>query len=331
MPFRRSTPLIWPLITLFLITGCAGMKKHAPAMATIPGVSGHFPTGRIVDLRLGKALSFETLVDRVASMDLIFVGEVHDNPEHHLLQVQILQGLAERSGPVNIAMESFQRTSQGSLDRYLEGELTEKAFLEEVDWKRSWGIEYHFYRPLLLWAKRNRARVLAINAPSTVVRKVARQGLKGLRADERSQLAGEIDLDNKAHRAYLRGVYEGHVHRELKDFDFFYEAQCVWEDTMAESISGYFRDNRTKLVVFTGNGHIVNKFGVPDRTVRRTPLSMATIMPYPLKESVIIPPGAADYVWLTPAYPHGFRGFHAGEMSRTGHGIGSESRPGKER
>jgi len=300
----RKTIFLLPVLIIFLsIQGCAGMKTHTPGMATIPGVSGHFRIGQIVDLNTGATLSFEQLIEQIASKDLIFVGEVHNNPEHHLIHVQIIQALMDRCGPVTIAMESFQKTKQESLDRYLQGELTEEEFLKEVNWSEEWGYEYHFYRPLILLARQNMSRILAINAPHDIVRKVAREGLKSLSVVEKGKLAKEIDLNDRAHYTFLRKIYEQHSHTELKKFDYFYEAQCVWEDTMAHNLAEYLKENRRKLIAFTGNGHIINKFGIPDRTMRRFPVSMVTIIPYPLKEHVEIKKEIADYVWLTTHYP----------------------------
>jgi uncharacterized iron-regulated protein len=261
------------LIILMSLGACAGTKKSAPIMATIPGVPGHFGIGQILDLKTGTVITFDQLIDQISSKDLIFIGEVHDNPEHHLIQVQILQVLMECCGPISVAME--------------------------VDW----GSDYHFYRPLIRMAKQHGAAVLAINAPRKVVRKVARQGLKSLDEPERNQIAKEIDLSNEAHRTYVRKAYEQHSHGNLKEFDYFYEAQCVWEDTMAQSLAGYLKENGTRLIVFAGNGHIINRFGIPDRTMERIPVSMVTIMPLPLNHEVEIEKETADYVWLTADYP----------------------------
>jgi uncharacterized iron-regulated protein len=290
--------------------GCAGTKMPTMPLATIPGVSGHFGIGRIVDLRSGKTLSFEEMIERVATRDLVFVGEVHDNPEHHLIQLQILQAFIDRSGSLTIAMEFFQKPNQGAVDRYIQGELTESEFLKTVDWSEAWGHDYHFYRPLMLAAKQKGIRVLAINAPGTIVKKVAREGLSSLSADERGQVAEEIDLGNRAHREFLRKAYEVHAHKDLQRFEYFYEAQCVWEESMAENLSSHLKEKGGRLVVFAGNGHIIHKFGIPDRTLRRFPLSMATIVPFPLNEKEVIDSDTADYLWLTADYPHRFRFFH---------------------
>jgi uncharacterized iron-regulated protein len=135
---------------------------------------------------------------------------------------------------------------------------------------------------------------------------VARQGLKDLDEDERRQLPKDIDLNDAAHRDYVREIFGEHGHGDLKAFEFFYEAQCVWEDTMAHNIAEYLEGSGGKVIAFMGNGHIVNKFGVPNRTVKRVPVSMATVMPYALRGEETIEKGTADYVWLTPAYPHRF-------------------------
>jgi len=297
--------LLPALLILFFMMGCLGMKISLPAMATIPGISGHFRVGQIVDLHSGKVLSFEQLIEQITSKDLIFVGEVHDNPEHHLIQVQVLQALLGCCSPLSVAMEFFQKPEQEFLDRYLRGELTESEFLREVNWKG----DYHFYRPLMLLAKQNGSKVLAINAPNPIVKKVARHGLKGLDEIERTMVAKDIDLKNEAHRAYVRKAYKQPHHSKLKSFDYFYEAHCVWEETMAHNLSEYLKENKTKLIVFTGNGHIIHKFGIPDRTFRRLPVSMVTIMPFPIQEKVSIEKASADYVWLTARYPHRFNMF----------------------
>ena len=117
------------------------------------------------------------------------------------------------------------------------GKSTETEFLEEVNWERQWSFDYSFYRPLMLAVKENKGKILAINAPNDIVRKVARSGLNGLEPDERALLAKDIDLDNGGHRAYLQDVFEDNAHGVLTNFEFFYQAQCVWEDTMAENVA----------------------------------------------------------------------------------------------
>ena len=271
-----------------------------PKLASIEGTPGHFGKGRIIDLEKRKSISFEQLIDQLQSKKLIFVGEVHNNPEHHLIQVQILQALMARYSPLTVAMEFFDQSRQSVLDRYMDEEVSETEFLKDVEWDKGWSFPYHFYRPIISLSKEKGRALLGINVPDKIVKKVARSGLDSLTPAERNQVAEEISLDNQAHRDYLIEVFKKHSHhQQLKNFDYFYQAQCVWEETMAENIARYLADDRGKMVVFTGNGHITDRFGIPDRVLRRIAVNMATIVLYPLTERLIINRNMADYVWLT--------------------------------
>jgi len=270
-----------------------------PVVAFIADDSQAHHRSQILDLASGEALSFSDLIGRLESFDVIFVGEVHTHAEHHLIQAQILQSLITRDPNLWIGVEFFQRDQQELLDRYLSGDMEEGDFLETIQWKKTWGYPYHLYRPLFLTARREGVPVLALNAPRDTVRKVAREGLAALDEEERSGISREMDLNHEAHRAYVREVYERHGHGNLKAFEWFYEAQVVWDETMAETIAGAVREHGKKMIVFLGNGHMTNKFGVPDRTRRRVPVSSATVVPYPLRETITLEKGMADYVWLT--------------------------------
>jgi uncharacterized iron-regulated protein len=301
MWIRRSLGLFLFLV-LFAMTACSTTKPPMPPLASIEGVQGHFRIGRIIHLKTGKAVSFDQLIDQVGARRLIFIGEVHNNPEHHLIQVQILQALMSQYAPLTLAMEFFNKTQQPVLDHYMDGsttETTETVFLKDVGWDKNWAYAYHFYRPLLLMTKEKGRKILAINAPNTIVKKVARSGLSSLDPSERNQLASHIDLENESHRSYLRKIYEKHTHNDLKRFDFFYQAQCVWEDTMAENIAKYLSKNKEKLVVLAGNGHIINNDGIPNRTLSRIKTPMATILLQPLTGPLNIERKMADYIWLT--------------------------------
>ena len=296
MSFVQTTFLV---VVCLCVIGCAGSRPPQPPTAIVEGVVERFRPGQIVDLASGKVIGFEELIANISSKDLIFVGEAHDNPDHHLIQIQILQAVADRSTSLTMGMEFFQKPQQPIVDRYVQGEITENEFLQAVDWKKTWGYDYHFYRPLMQFARERKYRVLAINAPNSVVRKVARTGLNSLEPSERDQLPKDIDLNQERHRAFLQEIYNEHSPRDLKEFEFFYEAQCVWEEAMATNLAEHLASGKGRLIAFSGNGHIVNKFGIPNRTVRRVPASMVTVMPYPLNGKETVDRASADFVWFT--------------------------------
>lgn len=301
--FTQVEFLCTVLVTAAVFTACYPAKRpHQALFARIEGVSGRFVSGQIVCTHTGEVLSFGQLIDHLDSKRLVFVGEIHDNPEHHLVEVQILQALMEHQPRVDVGAEFFQSTFQPVIDRYMRGGISEQEFLKQVRWQRSWGFHYHLYRPIVRLIREKGGNLLAINASRRIVREVARSGLDSLDPDEREHLAEDIDLTNQGHREYVRRVYKGHSHKRLKSFEYFYQAQCAWEDTMAENIARYLRRSPGgKMVILCGNGHINYKFGIPDRTLKRIKVSMATLFLYPLAETPIdrIEKGIADYIWLT--------------------------------
>jgi uncharacterized iron-regulated protein len=196
-------------------------------------------------------------------------------------------------------MEYFERSAQHVLDRYVSGSIDETELLREVGWEDGWGFDYHLYRPLMVLARQNGTRILAINAPREIVSKVARKGLQSLSTEERSRLAREIHLDNEADRRSLLEIFGQHAGGSLERFEYFYQAQCVWEDTMAETVADYVEDNGGTVVVLTGNGHISRVFSTPHRTRERIAGGVSAMALYPLTGHQFIARTQADYIWLT--------------------------------
>lgn len=298
----------WPkkfgfFLAAWIVLFTAGCAPPPPMLiirdGSIQGLGKVYRPGDIVQLPEGKIVSFTELVDILGEKELVFVGEVHADPEHHLIQTQILQALAMRWGRLDVAMEFLPAQVQGWVDRFVSGKSGEEEFLSAVNWTKVWGFPFHLYRPLFLVVKREGGRILAINAPHKIVRKVARNGLSSLSKEERALIAREIDLSHPRHRKYLKKVFDTHAHGEIKNFEYFYQAQCVWEDTMAENIARWLMKSKRNLVVLTGNGHILNRYGIPDRASKRAGKEAAIVVPIHIRGLGQLRPDSADFVWVT--------------------------------
>ncbi len=299
LPFSKSILILSLVFSIFALFGCAVDKPLRMPLARVQGLKGHFYPGQIIALPKGRVLTFDALLNELRSKRLVFVGEAHDNREHHLLQVQILQALLFREPGMDTAMEFFQVDQQQAIDRYFDGRTDEPQFLEEAQWSKTWGFPYRFYRSLIQATKDRNRRLLAINAPRGIIKHIARGGLAGLKPEERTQLAENIDLTDAEHLAFVHEIYKMHAHGSLKNFDYFYQAQCAWEDTMAENIAKYLVSQERKLIVFAGNGHILNRYGIPNRVSRRLPVCMAIVVLYAIGSQKELKKDAADYIWFT--------------------------------
>jgi uncharacterized iron-regulated protein len=85
--------------------------------------------------------------------------------------------------------------------------------------------------------------------------------------------------------------------KRFPSFDYFYLVQCVWEEAMAETIAHHLGSDG--MIVLAGNGHIIHKFGIPDRVYSRTKADFRTI--YLASAGSQAELSYADYVWVTPS------------------------------
>jgi len=287
-----------------LLSSCSPKPPHPmqvreAATASLDESGAAFQAGQIVDIRAGRAIAFAELIQRLQTQDLVFIGEVHTNGEHHLIQVQILQRLLEGRPGTAVGIEYLPHTLQPVVDRFMSGTIDERQFLKQSDWSKNWGFDVHLYRPLFHLIRQQAAALLALNAPNAVIKAVARNGIQGLLSKQREQLPESIDLDKPRYRAALKAVFQNHAHAGLPDFELFYQAQCARDATMAANIAADWEARGRRLIVFCGNGHIDKRFAVPARVQSRIPVDSAVLLLKPLQGSMRLDPDEADFVWLT--------------------------------
>src|SRR5690349_11490027 len=88
------------LCLVALLAAACGGHRFDPRLVDVP-ISGrpwvstendHHPlAGKIWEPRTGHVVDEATLHAAVAAADYVFLGEVHDNPDHHLLQARLLR------------------------------------------------------------------------------------------------------------------------------------------------------------------------------------------------------------------------------------------------
>ena len=85
---------------------------------------------RVYDTDHKRFSDFETMVSELAKADVVFVGEQHDDPNTHRLELAILEGLARRRAAVIVSLEMFERDVQEPLEHFVMGHLSEDEFLQ---------------------------------------------------------------------------------------------------------------------------------------------------------------------------------------------------------
>lgn len=225
--------------------------------------------------------NLDAIIPQLAKKQVVFVGEIHDRFGHHLAQLEIIKRLHATYSDLAIGVEYFQRSSQPYLDAYIADELDEKSFLKKTGYFERWSFDYRLYRPIFRYARRHNIPLVALNIPAEISRKVARSGLDSLTGDEKAQVPAQIDKSDREYRERLRAVFEEHrrSNTELGNFDYFLEAQLLWDESMADNAASYLRKHPQRhLIILAGNGHLAYGSGIPRRLLRRLPVTSATVI-----------------------------------------------------
>ena len=250
----------------------------------------------IVRVQDEAAVSFEELVGDLASVPLVFIGELHTSRGHHEAQLQIIRALADKGEKVAIGLEMFHDGHQEELDAWLSGEVGTEEFLDV--YYHNWNLPWSLYRDIFLFARERGLPMIGLNASPDLTRRVAAHGFESLTPAQLEELPGvSCNVDPE---------YEDFIRRAMGDprhgsgsFRYFCEAQMVWDTTMAGKVVDYLAQNGdATLVVLAGSGHSWKR-GIPQQVRRLAGLPFRTVLPEnedrPSRENVL--PEDTDYLW----------------------------------
>lgn len=264
------TDIVRAAAAVFFLLAAAGAAQAAQPAYRIFGVDG-------------QALSADALAGLVNKYDVVIFGEYHDNTLLHALELDLLRGAFKEKPRIALSLEMFERDVQETLDGYLRSTLTEKDFLEG---SRPWKNYQEDYRPLVEFAKDNALSVLAANIPRHIASHYAKNGtLDGISSKDAAFLP-KVHLTPKGE--YWR-KFEAVMKENIGDampvapdkiFNY-YQAQCLKDDTMAESIAQYATAHRgIPIIHFQGNFHSLGRLGMTEKLEQLSPgLKIAVITP----------------------------------------------------
>jgi uncharacterized iron-regulated protein len=279
-PVRASSLLLLLPILLLLISGCS--------------------IRRVMRVENREVIDVKTMIGEINNTPLVFVGERHDAPAHHELQLEILKAKLAQGKQLAIGMEMFDDANQRALDAWVAGKVPEPAFrrLFEMSWRN---ISWELYCDIFRFARAEKIPIVALNAPRELVQKVAHSGFGSLTVKELDQLPVGIDAEvSDTYLDFIRAAYP--VHRGNPDgFRYICEAQMLRNRVMARRISEYFLLHpETSMVVIAGGGHAREKGGVPAE-LKRIPYKIV-LPPIPALTSATVTRSDGDYLLEEPFF-----------------------------
>jgi uncharacterized iron-regulated protein len=298
----RLTGLL--LLLMLGLLSCSWAENYAVPNAGSPYKDfAELKDGQILHLPTGLTVTVDQMIDTVAGSRVIYIGETHDNLEAHRIQLEVIRRLHQKfPGRIAVGMEMFRRSAQGDLDRWQQGNFTDKSFRKLF--RKNWGHGFGLYQSIFEFIQTNAIPLIGLKSSSAMEQRFrdGGPGQPGL---------PEIDTQDKYHRAYSMSLFGGNeTHTGVVSQP--YQMLLLWEESMAETVAQFLTDeaNRDrKLIVLAGGFHVQYGYGIPKRVFRRVPhaysiiLPVVTEIPKELKDremkmkKVSIPLYSADFGW----------------------------------
>lgn len=298
------------LLAALLLAGCAATPSAPPDPLI----------GQIVAGDSGARLEREALFARMAEADVVYLGEVHDNPHHQARQRDAVAALLAAGKAPTLAIEFFGSEQTGWLMDYAQpkeqgqmarsGPVSERILRRRVGWDDEEDDRWTRYGPLLEMARDNRLPVLGIDLPPALRLRLQRVGHAGLSPVEVAQLP-PASPDPAAYAAVMNDrLGQAHCgYGTPESIARLYDTWLARNDAMAAGIVAALEDaDHHPVVVIVGAGHVEHDQSVVRRVAELRPgthqlvvgLRPVTVPPRPLADHLA--PTVRDGVDFGPDY-----------------------------
>lgn len=255
---------------------------------------------------LGSPSDLNTLIASVKPGMVVLVGEKHGQKPVQDFQLELLERLRERGFIVSLGMEFISYRHQDALDQYRGGLISDEEFINLAEFGPKL---FPFYKQQIQFPRREKGeQVVGINAERSITSKIAKLGLQGLTQEELAQLPPNFKLGRDSYKKRFSLAMNHAVGAE--SLERYFQAQSVWDDTMAWRIS----EEKSKgpqdvLVIIVGDFHVQYGGGLTDRLLDRGVKNILTVSQIDqtdfdsseiiqaIEPSIEFGP-RADYIWI---------------------------------
>ena len=276
-------------------------------------VAGHPLHGLVLDAAKRAPFSgADSLRVALRQADVLLLGEIHDNPAHHVIQACLLDE-ARTARTAAVVFEQIRVDQAPALADYLaRADATAGGIGPALAWAQSGWPPWAHYQPI---AETALARGLAIRAgdgPRSVMRAVARGGASALDAVERERVGLDAELAADLEAALRDELVASHCNMmPAAAFGGMATAQRYRDAHLAAAIVeawGEAKPHEGKgeagagpvVVLIAGNGHVRSDRAVPWHLRRMRPQSVSISVAI-----VEVGAGSVEPMALVPKAPDG--------------------------
>ncbi len=209
----------------------------------------------------GKEVTFAQMTNSLQKADIVFFGELHNNPIAHWLELKVAETLyASKETNFIMGAEMFESDNQLILGEYMKDLITERSFESEC---RLWPNYKTDYKPIIKFAKQKKIPFIATNIPRRYANIVYRkdfEGLDSLSKEAKKYIAPlpiKYDSSVECYKKMIEGM-KGMGNHGSKTIA---KAQAIKDATMAYFILQNFKKGDL-FFHFNGSYHSDNHQGI---------------------------------------------------------------------
>ena len=213
----------------------------------------------------------------ITSADVVYIGEVHNNQRDHEYELQLVKKMLAHHFRIAVGWEMFARTNQPLLDKFNRHQISLEQLLDQSGFKKSWGVYSPVYAKILTTSAANGIPNVGLNATDRLVHRVAMG--QTLNQTEQRQIPTGYKVRRGAFESFVH-LLGDHPGMATADLQRYFDAQNIWDQTMADSIVEFHRQNpETKILVLAGRAHVEGGFGVPAYVAQKANLRQLVLVP----------------------------------------------------
>jgi uncharacterized iron-regulated protein len=247
---------------------------------------------QIIETATQASMSQSQLIAQLKQQDYILLGEVHDEPLHHLRRASVIKALADLQ-PVVVA-EQLEANQQVTYTGSLLDDVVRAGFDAKVwDWA--------LYSPLFAMLETQQVSLIGGNLPITVVRDISKRGISEIPM-ALNDMISQTSLNATGESQLVADLEAGHCgHLPKQYLPNFILAQRARDASM---LNAMMQVDHKPVILLAGNGHVRKDYGIPT-LLPRTDAHIVSIGFLQLdtltSEDIKIYQQQYDYVWLTGA------------------------------
>jgi uncharacterized iron-regulated protein len=251
----------------------------------------------------GKKADFHDMLKHALKADVIFFGELHDNPIAHWLEFELTKDLfAEKDSNLILAAEMFETDNQLIIDEYFNDMIKESSFESEA---RLWKNYATDYKPLITFAKKNNLRFVASNIPRRYASAVSSGGFEALDrvSNEAKKYIAPLPVEYDPELPCYKDMLDMNMGPKGPSPENFPKAQAIKDATMANSIVRYRKEGQA-VIHYNGSYHsdryqgilwYLNKYSPATK-----PLTITTVLQDDIDKMSDESRNKADFVIVIP-------------------------------